>query len=116
MKPNSNGLIVTTDIKAQRFPVLRVLLRTDIPCLSSSYTPGDENSFFRDELRRYRVPCPRLPYFETSVDTRYDFVQGNLSLDLETFEQENGLSEFWAGRYSDGQPENNLIRQFRKER
>ena len=81
-----------------------------MPCLRLGFSPGDKDSYFKDELRRDMTPCPPHPYFDTKVDTRYDFVPGDLTLRRNLFEEENGLTVIWNDRYSDGQPENNLIR------
>ena len=110
-----NVLEVVVDKKAINLPVLRVLLREGFPCLRTGYTPGKEDALYRDELRRGMTPCPRHPFFETRYDTRYDYVPGNLFIDRTKFEKENGLLDIWADRYSDGLPEDNLIREMRKE-
>jgi len=44
-------------------------------------------------------PCPRHPYFETRIDTRYERAGGNLELNQGKFEDENGLTAIWEDRY-----------------
>ena len=107
---------VKYDTRAVNLPVLRVLMRSDFPCLRSQYTPNDPSGYFRDEMRRDMSPCPRHPYFETRIDLRYDRVAGDLEINQGDFEDENGLTAIWEDRYDkDGLAENSLIRQVRKQ-
>ena len=101
LRKQGNQLAFAYNKQAVSLPILKVMLRSDFPCLRTGYTSGIDGNYFRDEVRRDMTPCPRHSYFETRIDTRYDFVAGSLSINQETFEEQNGLAAIWADRYAD---------------